>query len=117
MKRSTGPFLGSAGTTILMMAGIASGSVALILTAGGWSFKPYDPAGPPEPVCPIGYEFQNGECVLVTPPITCPDGFHLEGESCAPDVVPTCPEGYLYSEGECVPPEPEPVPEPDPEPT
>jgi hypothetical protein len=120
MKRSTGPFLGGPGTRALILSAIASASVALTLTTGVWSFKPYDPAGPPEPVCPMGYEFADGECVLVTPPITCPDGYHLEGEVCAPDVVPSCPEGYAFTDGHCVliePPEEEPEPEPEPEPT
>ena len=119
MKRSVGPLLGGPGTRALILTAIATASVALSLSAGVWSMKPYDPAGPPEPVCPMGYEFANGECALVTPPITCPDGYHLEGENCAPDVVPTCPDGYLYSGGECVvieQPKPEPTPEPEPGP-
>ena len=44
MKRSTGPFLGGPGTRALILAAIASASVALTLTTGVWSFKPYDPA-------------------------------------------------------------------------
>ena len=102
MKRSVGPFLGGPGTRALILTAIATASIALTLTAGVYSFKPYDPEGPPDPVCPMGYEFSNGECVLVTPPTTCPDGYHMEGETCAPDVVPSCPDGFVYKGGECV---------------
>ncbi len=124
MKRSTGPFLGSAGTRALVLAAVVSASIALTLTSGVWSLKPYDPDAPPEPVCPMGYHFEQGECVLVTQPTTCPDGYHREGESCAPDVVPTCPEGYIFVEEQCAPieppvdpkPDPDPVPDPDPKP-
>ncbi|HKU49955.1 MAG TPA: cellulase family glycosylhydrolase [Nitrososphaera sp.] len=110
------PFLGGADTRALLLTAIATASVALALTLGGaLSAKPYDPAEPPEPVCPMGYQFSDGECVLVTPPTTCPEGYHLEGENCAPDVIPSCPEGYVYSEGECLQieqPKPEPGPGP-----
>ena len=116
MKRSAGPFLGSSGTRVLVLAAVVTASFALALTSGVWSFKPYDPEGPPEPACPMGYHFSDGECVLVTPPTTCPDGYHPEGDGCAPDVVPTCPEGYVLSEGQCILEEPEPDPQPEPEP-
>lgn len=120
MKTSIGPFLGGKGTRALVLAAIASGLIALSLTTGVWSFKAYDPAAPPEPVCPMGYHFSDGDCQLVTPPTTCPDGYHLEGEDCAKDVAPTCPDGYSYSEGECIltePPKPVPQPEPNPQPS
>ncbi len=110
----------SNGNRVLFVAAAITASVALGLTVGGvWSLKPYNPSAPPAPVCPMGYEFKNGECALVTQPIVCPAGYYLEGDSCFPDVVPTCPEGYALENDECVavqPADPEPDPEPDPDP-
>ncbi|MGI0024787.1 MAG: hypothetical protein ACREA4_06530, partial [Nitrososphaera sp.] len=110
----------SNGSRVLFIAAAISASVALGLTVGGvWSLKPYNPGAPPAPVCPMGYEFKDGDCALVTQPIACPAGYHLEGDSCFPDVVPTCPEGYVLEADTCVavqPTEPDPQPVPDPEP-
>ncbi len=117
------------GAKALYVAAIATAGLALGMTmAGAWSSRSYDPEAPPAPVCPMGYEFKDGECALVTQPVTCPTGYHLEGESCSPDVVPTCDEGYVYENGQCVAveqprvpivdlPEPDPKPDPDPDPT
>ena len=122
MKRSNGaPYRGRSGSSrVIFIAAMISASLALGATvAGVSSFKPYDPEGPPDPACPMGYHFKDGECVLITPPTDCQPGYHLEGEVCQPDAPPSCPDGYLYSEGRCVPqqpPEPEPTPQPDPEP-
>ena len=113
---SSTPFFGSFGNNAMIFAAVITASVAIALASGVWAFKPFDPAAPPEPVCPMGYEFMNGDCVLVTPPTVCPEGYHVEGEACAPDVVPTCPEGYLYVDGECVEQKPQPDPVPDPGP-
>jgi hypothetical protein len=100
MRRSIGPFLGSTGITALVLVAIISASAALSVAAVTWSLKPYAPSDPPEPVCAIGYNFTDGECVLVASPTACPDG-------------------YFYSQGECLlkeSPEPEPIPEPTPDP-
>ena len=127
MKRSAGSFLGSAGTRALVLAAILSASAALTVTAATSSFKPSNPPIPPEPDCPAGYNSTSGDCIPVVPPITCAEGYHLEGESCIPD-IPSCPAGYVYSGAQCVlktpddspdpqpTPDPEPTPDPDPEP-
>jgi len=123
MKTGSGSrYFGMDGSMGLFLAAAITASLALGLTFSGvWSFKSYNPAAPPEPVCPMGYHFVLGECVQVTQPTTCPDGYHLEGASCSPDVVPTCPEGFIYAEGQCAPieqpPEPQPKPDPEPDPT
>ncbi|MGH9877579.1 MAG: cellulase family glycosylhydrolase [Nitrososphaerales archaeon] len=110
----------SSGTRVLFIAAAISASVALGLTVGGvWSLKPYNPGAPPAPVCPMGYEFKDGDCSLVTQPIACPAGYYLEGDSCFPEVVPTCPDGYILEGDRCVavqPTDPEPQPDPDPAP-
>ena len=123
MKRSTGWFLGSAGTRALILAAILTASAALTVTAATSSLKPPAPPVTPDPLCPVGYNFTNGNCIPTSPqPISCPTGFHMEDGICAPNDVPDCPEGQVYSEDKCIPvtpenpPNPNPTPDPDPTP-
>src|SRR6185503_8885678 len=123
MKRSAGWFLGSAGTRALILAAILTASAALTVTAATSSLKPPAPPVTPDPLCPVGYNFTNGNCIPTSPqPISCPTGFHMEDGICAPNDVPDCPEGQVYSEDKCIPvtpenpPNPNPTPDPDPTP-